>query len=852
MSDTYNEQDVAELSLLSDTVVDNIFPDQHVNNFILGSKTFAEKQPFEAIYAAEKPIPEHIQKAIAHYSFPSTTREIKVYSALGTGSVNCFRKASSLFTQNGVRDCLQIGFYISANVIHSSTDPKIRHVTMCFDRKHITFTSCTCTSEEDRKITDSQKKHLSPAQKSMSDQSVWCPHVVATCLTRIEHPEKFIYRPPISESLSQLNESQLRTLAYKLICQESARKFLPATQSILDEMLTPLTPPCGSYEEGRDPTGGGYIGENPYWCADFTNLKARLKSQLAYHIRELNAKIEVELFFDLPSSFVDILDVLSSTRSYRPRGAWELLSIIIKMMHNHDANSFELLQIFVESILKTPAVVSHWSCAERNIPFSSKHVQDAERSGVFFTSRWLCEALVDVWRLFCLHPKFVSDAETLVPSLGVSRVEIVKMLKSWQHKILSSQHFPPVNAIQLDLVGFNPAIKTCLLSWANDHLPSTLHLTPDQFRQAIPKFDGAFVSEQSLVDDDSMWRDSFGKSPEFGSFCPPMCGQFGIDFARCQSLVTHGGSKEVALSWVRHLALQMLQQSPHLLTAAKTAFSTQDSDKEMPSSTTNSRSSSSTQTTEAGRKARDFFREKSAETEAMLKNKSVDKFGAILNEWIYCVDYLMDCFYSFYFYDGVVCPPSLTNHDLSRVVMRKKVVEDFNSLYYLPHLSALSIPQEKQMTDGWMPIDMELAFRLGFLVLVLPRTQLILKSREVRLMDHESQLMSRLYRLPLESVCPWVIDTIRHEASVLAYGPDRFDANVPYALSDFLFTMLAGSHNLEEWGPLENSSPIVGENSSADGTQTVSINHLPPFIIRVFRHKPTAEVNERKLRKQVR
>nr|CDS25348.1 zinc finger SWIM domain containing protein,zinc finger protein swim domain containing protein [Hymenolepis microstoma] len=883
MSDTFNEQDVAELSLLSDAVAENIFPEHHINKcmsclcvitsgilatlketcvdsfpkldslVVLGSKAFAEKQPFEAIYSAEKPVPEHIQKTIAHYSFPSTSREIRMYSALGTGSVNCFRKANFLFMQNGVRDCLQIGFYISANVIHSATDPKIRHVTMCFDRKHITFTSCTCISEEDRKIIDSQKKHLSPAQKSMSDLSVWCPHVVATCLTRIAHPEKFTYRPPISESLSQLNESQLRTLAYKLICQESARKFLPATQSILDEMLTPSTAPCGSYEEGRDPTGGGCIGENPYWCADFTNLKNRLTSHLAYHIRELNIEIDVELFFDLPPSFVDILDVLSSFRSYRPHGAWELLSIIIKMMHNHDANCLELLQIFVESIIETPAVVSHWSCAERNIPFPSKHVQDAGRSGSFYTSRWLCEALVDVWRLFCLHPKFVSDAENPVPSLGVSRREIVEMLDSWQYKILSTtQDLSPVNAIHLDPVGFNPAIKTCLLSWTNDHLPSTLHLTPEQFRQAIPKFDGAFVSEQSFVDDDSMWRDSFGKSPEFGSFCPPMCGQFGIDFARCQSLVTHGGRKEVALSWVRHLALQMLQQSPHLLAAAKNTFSTQNADKETSSSTTNSRSSSSTQNTEAGRKARGLFRERSAETEALLKNRSVDRFGTILSEWIYCVNYLMDCFYSFYFYDGVVCPPVLTNHDLSRVVMHKKVVEGFNPSYYLPHLSALSAPQGKLTTEGWMPIDMELAFRLGFLVLVLPRTQLILKSREVRLMDHESQLMSRLYRLPLEVVCPWVVDTLRQEASVLAYEPDRFEANVPYALSDFLFTMLAGSHNLEDWGPPESSSPIVGDTDSTDGTQTVSINYLPPFIIRVSRHKPTAEINERKLRKQIR
>ncbi|VUZ41438.1 unnamed protein product, partial [Hymenolepis diminuta] len=464
------------------------------------------------------------------------------------------------------------------------------------------------------------------------------------------------------------------------------------------------------------------------------------------------------------------------------------------------------------------------------------------------------EVLVDVWRLFCLHPKFVIDPESPVLNLGVSRREIFEMLDGWQSKILSTtQDTSSVNGIQLDLVGFNPAIRTCLLSWTDNHLPPTRHLTPEQFREAIPKFDGAFVSEQSCVDDDSLWRDSFGETPEFGSsFYPPMCGQFGVDFARCQSLVTHGGNQKVSLSWVRHLALQLLQQSPHLLAAAKAALSTLNPDEEISSGTTNNRPSSSTQNTEAGRKARNLLRERSAETEALLRNTIVDRFGVMLSEWIYCVDYLMDCFYSFYFYDGVVYPPVLTNHNLSRTVMHKKVVEGFNPSYYLSHLSALSIPQKEQSTKGWMPVDMELAFRLGFLTLVLPRPQLILKSREVRLMDHESQLMSRLYNLPLESVCPWVINILRQEASILAYGPSRFDANVPYALSDFLFTMLAGSHNVEDWDPPENSSPIVDETNSADGTQTASSNRLPPFVIRISRHKPTAEVNDRKLRKQVR
>lgn len=204
----------------------------------------------------------------------------------------------------------------------------------------------------------------------MSDKSVWCPHVVATCLTRLRHPQHFTYRPPILESLSQLNETQLRTLAYKLICQEGAERFLPATQSILDEMLLSDSAPFEAYVEGRgkvdssghyflfiDPTGGGNLDESPYWCVDFTNLKSRLASQLD-QICSWSAETGSDFMTsELPSQFIDILDILSSVRSYRPRGAWDLLSITVKMMHSHDANAFEVLHIFVESILDVPYVL---------------------------------------------------------------------------------------------------------------------------------------------------------------------------------------------------------------------------------------------------------------------------------------------------------------------------------------------------------------------------------------------------------------------------------------------------------------------------------------------------------------
>ncbi|KAM7536777.1 hypothetical protein Aperf_G00000085339 [Anoplocephala perfoliata] len=862
MSDSSEEHVDLDLSLLTDGVNAIIFkssqdeisslktaslfcnalyqPDSLVN---LGCKAVAEKRPFEVIYTAEKPIPEHIQKRIAQFSFPSTEKEIRMYSCLGTGDHRCFNEALDIMHRDSVCDCIQIGFYISANVIRMNKALKPRHVTLCFDRKHITFTSCTCVNEEDYRPIASHKEYLTSSQKPMSDKSVWCRHVVATCLTRLRHPQHFTYRPPILESLNQLNETQLRTLAYKLICQEGAERFLPATQSILDEMLLPDSAPFEAYVEGRDPTGGGNLDESPYWCADFTNLKNRLAYQLN-HICDRCAETGSDFMTsELPSQFLDILDILSSVRSYRPRGAWDLLSIIVKMMHSHDVNAFEVLLIFSESILDVPKVLKCWNCLERNLA--------GRLNNACCTAAWLCEALVDVLRLFCLNPNFSSDPQVVVPSLGVSREGVAEILTRWQSRaiFLTQDRNPEDNGHpgnnstnQLEFVGFNSAIQACSMTWSNE-LPPTHSLTSGQFKEVMPDFDGAFVS--TSTNDATIWRDSFEDAPLSGSpFYPPMHGRFGADFARCQGLVTHRADRDVALAWVRHLALQLLQQSPHLVSAAEKAsmHNSEVSVQIQPSShalgKTDHRSSSLTiLNTEAKRRPRNLNQEKDDCASADLRNMAFAKFAETLTEWIYCVEYLMDCFYSFHFHDGVVCPPMLTNHHLTRVVLARKERYGFYNSYYLPHLTASNIPpQEVDESGGWLSVDIELAFRLGFLVLALPRPQLLLKSREVRFMDHESQLMARLFRLPVESVCPRVIDSLRKEAQILVHGAERavkFDAaSVPYGLSEFLFTMLSGSEStqIDEEDSLDVNHE---ENTSENTNHHATTPNLQPLALRI-------------------
>ncbi|VEL21063.1 unnamed protein product [Protopolystoma xenopodis] len=70
--------------------------------------------------------------------------------------------------------------------------------------------------------------------------------------------------------------------------------------------------------------------------------------------------------------------------------------------------------------------------------------------------------------------------------------------------------------------------------------------------------------------------------------------------------------------------------------------------------------------------------------------------------------------------------------------------------------------------DGWTSIDIELAFRIGFFGLSLPRPPASTPALEVRLFDQETVLLTRLCRLPIELICPHVIVSLRHEAERLA------------------------------------------------------------------------------------
>lgn len=81
------------------------------------SQSIARHLPFELVQNYYPPIPEHSQVRIAFYSFPTSISEIRLYSFVGNGQLDDFKKANDLVLQPGVvRNALQIGFHLSAEV----------------------------------------------------------------------------------------------------------------------------------------------------------------------------------------------------------------------------------------------------------------------------------------------------------------------------------------------------------------------------------------------------------------------------------------------------------------------------------------------------------------------------------------------------------------------------------------------------------------------------------------------------------------------------------------------------------------------------------------------------------------
>ena len=85
-------------------------------------------------------MPEQLQLRIAYWSFPDNEEDIRLYSCLATGSADEFQRGEILYKQKAVKDPLQIGFHLSANVVPpqpSAILGKVFHLHACYGTFHV-------------------------------------------------------------------------------------------------------------------------------------------------------------------------------------------------------------------------------------------------------------------------------------------------------------------------------------------------------------------------------------------------------------------------------------------------------------------------------------------------------------------------------------------------------------------------------------------------------------------------------------------------------------------------------------------------------------------------------------------
>jgi hypothetical protein len=127
---------------------------------------------------------------------------------------------------------------------------------MTFDRNCITSTECSCNT-----------KNL-----------LWCSHIVAVAIYRIRNPKSIPIKPPISDSVLQLDNKQLQKLLLTLV-SEQQNEILPSVQKLLDQIRQPDSE-ISRLSGFPDPTAGGSSGEERLWHMDNTYIRKQVTDDL--------------------------------------------------------------------------------------------------------------------------------------------------------------------------------------------------------------------------------------------------------------------------------------------------------------------------------------------------------------------------------------------------------------------------------------------------------------------------------------------------------------------------------------------------------------------------------------------
>uniref|UniRef100_H2Y5Y0 SWIM-type domain-containing protein n=1 Tax=Ciona savignyi TaxID=51511 RepID=H2Y5Y0_CIOSA len=404
--------------------------------------------PFEQVEEVYKLVPENVQLRIAFWSFPNE-EDIRLYSCLANGSPDEFLRGEQLVRGKCVRNVLQIGFHLCANVVppYTSHPQNPCAVAVMFDRRRITSCSCNCGSS-----------------------AKWCAHVVALCLIRIQQPLSVCMRAPVSESLSRLRRDQLQKFAQYLI-SELPQQILPTAQRLLDELLSSQSTVINRLSGAPDPTAGPSMSDKSLWFLDENALNDNIKKALVKFCgptpivySDVNS---LYLSSTEPPAAAEYSSLLRPLRGREPEGIWNLLSIVREMLKRRDSNAIPLLDIVTDQCLAFEQVAVWWY----NMKTSSSYLQsgsgnhsNSHRPSNNISSEIaqhaaasMCDEIVSLWRLVILDPGSNSDTRKneLKARLSHFHDKTLEIIKRGKYKEGHLQLFE----------GFKPAIEFCNFDW---------------------------------------------------------------------------------------------------------------------------------------------------------------------------------------------------------------------------------------------------------------------------------------------------------------------------------------------------------------------------------------------------
>ena len=596
--------------------------------------------PFETVERCLVRIPDVLQLKIAYFAFPSDEASIRLYSCLANGSVDEYNKGEQLYKSNAVREVVQIGFHLSSVIALSPNNPVSNEVrtifrtSVMFDRRKITACSCSCTEQRRGCSCDPLRVNKSSRHEVLHSSSlgcscgadgrrnrssiIWCSHVVALCLFRINEPSKVELRTPISETLGKLERNQLQKFAQFLISKLPVQN-LTVAQQILDELLSTepndINMACGA----PDPTAGGSVSEYAGWLLEEKTVEDKLAVAISEFVR-----ISPQIYSDItnltaePSPISnEYLNLLRPLRGHEPEGLWNLLQIVRHMFRRQDSNALVLLQIISRKILDAGRILLGWFQTKllvgedhgqrqfqnqsvvrnfgnnRGAGYYSSYSQYGPNGGGAgngadgntekkYASSALCDEMVALWRIGAMNPALNTETRSLLCTELVAMHKIVfdcvqRQGSGGGQNNNQTNHYAEWCSSEEGsslFTRFRPAIEACLISW------EPLKGKHSQMRVNTVAFSPCFSRSDDFTRMETPMEIVAREFPN-GNLKAPELNSIEDGFARAEALHAHGYAT-IAVEFAKNLCQQILENSPIQVTEISQVKTTSNNCKPTP------------------------------------------------------------------------------------------------------------------------------------------------------------------------------------------------------------------------------------------------------------------------------